>query len=77
MASESSWNYYRDKVNDDANEVIANNYGINNSNTTTSRSLEWKTKMIGRTIDDNNILDTENVVQLKYLNNCLVIFHDQ
>ena len=40
MASESSWNYHRDKVNDDANEVIANNYGINKSNTTTSRSLE-------------------------------------
>ena len=37
MASESLWNYYRDEVNDDANENgDAGNYRINNNMTTTS-----------------------------------------
>ena len=40
MASEISRNYRRDKVNDDANEIIANNISINNSNITTNRSFE-------------------------------------
>ena len=37
MTSESLWNYYRDEVNDDANENgDAGNYRINNNMTTTS-----------------------------------------
>ena len=35
----------------------------------TSKSFEYKTKMLGRTPDDNNSLDTEVVVPLKYLSN--------
>ena len=37
--------------------------------TTTSESLEYKTKLIGSTPDDNNILDAKNVVPLKCLSN--------
>ena len=66
---ESLWNYYRDQINDYANENNdANNYRINNSKTTTSKSDKYKTKIIGRTPNDN-ILNTEVVVPLKYLNN--------
>ena len=37
MTSESLWNYYRDEVNDDANENgDAGNYRINKNMTTTS-----------------------------------------
>ena len=37
MTSESLWNYYRDEVNDDANENgDAGNYRINNNMATTS-----------------------------------------
>ena len=38
MASGSLWNYNRDKVNDAANEIVAN-HRISNSETTTSRSF--------------------------------------
>ena len=45
MTSVSLWNYYRDEVNDDANENnAAGNYRINNK-TTTSKSFEYKTKI--------------------------------
>ena len=56
--SGSLWNYYRDKINDSANENNdANNYRINNNKTTTSKSFEYKTKVICRMLNDNNILD--------------------
>ena len=35
----------------------------------TSKSFEYKTKVIGSTTDDKNILDAEVVVPLKYLSN--------
>ena len=35
MKSGSFWNYYRDEVNDDANENNAGDYRLNNENTTT------------------------------------------
>ena len=67
MTSRSLWNYYRDKVNDDAHENNDNNnYRINNGKTTTSKHFEFKTKIMGRTPGDDNILDTEVVVPLKY-----------
>ena len=65
----SLWNYYRNEINNSANENNnANNYSINNNKTTTSKYFEYKTKIIGRTPNDNNILDTI-VVPLKYLSN--------
>ena len=45
VTSESFWNYYRDQVNDNAyKNNDAGNYRINNNNTTTSKSFEYKTK---------------------------------
>ena len=40
---------------------------INNNKTITSKYLEYKIKIIGRTPD--NLIDTEIVVPLKYLSN--------
>ena len=42
----SSWNYYRDEVNDNANETNTDNYRINNNKTITSKSFEYNTKLI-------------------------------
>ena len=70
MTSRSLRNYYEDEVNDDANENdSAGNYRINNNKTTTSKSFDYKAKIIGSTPADSSRLDTEVVVPLKYLNN--------
>ena len=69
MASGRLWNYYRDEVDDDANENDAANNRINKNKTTTSNSFEYKTKLIGNMPNNNNILDAEVVVPLKYLSN--------
>ena len=62
MTSGNLWNYYRNKINDDANENnAANNNRINNK--TTSKYFEYKNKIVGRTPTDN-ILDTEVFVPL-------------
>ena len=53
MTSGSLWNYYRDEINDFANNDDANNYRIYNNKRTTSKSSEYKTKLIGSTSDDN------------------------
>ena len=58
------WNYYRDEVNDNANENNADNYRIDNSNTLVSKSFEYKAKIMGNTPANNNTLDTEVVVPL-------------
>ena len=64
------WNYYRDEVNDSTNENDdANNYRINNNKTATSKSFEYKTKLIGITPNDNSRLNVEVAVPLKYLSN--------
>ena len=64
------WNYYRDEVNDFASENNdANNFRINNNKTTTSKSFEYKTKLNGSTPNNDNRLDAEVVVPLKYLSN--------
>ena len=65
----SFWNYYRDEVNDDANENNADNYRTNNNKGMTSKSFKYKTKIIESIPDDNNTLDTEVVVSLKYWTN--------
>ena len=69
MTSGHLWNYYRDEINDDANENNAACNKINNSKTTTNKPFEYKTKLIGRTPNKNNILDAKVVVPLKYLIN--------
>ena len=63
------WNYFRDEINDSVNENNdAGNYRMNNK-TMTSKSFAYRTKIIGRTPNDNYILNTEVVVPLKYLSN--------
>ena len=71
ITSESFWNYYRDEVNDSANENNnANNFRINNNKTTRSKSFECKDNLIGSTPDNDGRLDVEVVVPLKNLSNC-------
>ena len=72
MTSGSLWNYHRDKsilVNDNANENNADNYRINKNKTITSNSFEYKRKLIRSTPNDNNTLNADVVVPLKYLSN--------
>ena len=57
-------NYYRDGVNNAANENENNraiDFRINNYKTTTSKSFEYKTKLIGSTPDNASRLNTESV----------------
>ena len=65
MTSEGLWNYYRDEVNDDANENNAARIKINNNKTATSKSFEYKTELIGRTPNNNNILDYRSCCSIK------------
>ena len=58
MTSRSLWNYYRDEINDDAN-VNDNNNRINNK------------KQLWSKPSNNNVLDAELAVPLKYLSNFL------
>ena len=68
--SKSLWKYYRYEVNGYANENSdENNYRKNNNKTTTCKYFKYKTKIIGITPNDNNILDAEVVVPLKYWSN--------
>ena len=69
MTLGSLWNYYEDEVNDSANENnVASNFRINNK-TTTSNSLEYNTKLIGCTPNNDYRLDAEVVVPLTYSSN--------
>ena len=43
MTPGSLWNYYRDKVNDSANEIVANLRVNNNNKTTTNELFEYNT----------------------------------
>ena len=54
MTSGSLRNYYRDRNNDDENDNANNR--INNSKTITSKSFEYKKKVIWKTPDNNNTL---------------------
>ena len=64
----SLFNYCRNEVNDNANENNADNYRINNK-TITGKSFEYKKKLIWSTPNDNNTLNIDIVVPLKYLSN--------
>ena len=63
---EYSGNYSADA---EANEIDHTNNNINNNKTITSKSFEYKTNIIGNTSNNNNVLDTEVAVPLKYLSN--------
>ena len=67
MTSGNLWNYYRDEIYDDEKEN-ENNNKLNNK-TITSKCFKYKTKIIGSTSDNENRLNTEVVVPLKYLSN--------
>ena len=69
MASGGLWNYYRDEINDDANENNADSNKRDNNKTETSKSFEYKTKIIRRAQDNNNTLGTEIVIPLKCFSN--------
>ena len=68
MTSERLWNYYRDEINNDENENDNKNR-LKNNKTIASRSFKYKTKLIGSTPDNENRLNAEFVVSLKYLSN--------
>ena len=67
ITSGSLWNYYRDEINDDANENTNNM--IDNNKTITSKFIEYETKVIRSTPNDNNILDAALAFRKKYLSN--------
>ena len=72
IISGSLWNYCRDEVNDAANENKNNgaiNFRIKNDKTTTSKSSEYKTKLMRSTPDSASGLNVEVVVPLEYLSN--------
>ena len=70
MTSGSVWNYYSDEVNDTANKSNnVSNCKIKNNKTTTSKSFEYKTELIGSTPNNNSRLIAQFVVSLNYLNN--------
>ena len=54
ITSGSLWNYYKDKVNDDANESSHAHIKINNNKTITVKSFEYKTKLIGSMPNNND-----------------------
>ena len=70
LRSGSLWDYYRDELNDSANENNdANNYRINNNKTTACKSFQYKTKLIGSTPNNNSRLNAEVAVPLKHSSN--------
>ena len=71
MISGSLWNYYEDEINDDANENV--NHRTKNNKTITSKYSKCKPKLIERTPADNNTLDVEVIVPLKYLSELNII----
>ena len=68
MTSGNLWYYYRYEVNDSTNEIHDNDSKINH-NKATSKSLEYKKKIIGSTPSNNSKLNTEVVVSLEHLSN--------
>ena len=67
--SGSLWKCYRDKVNGSAKEIGDNDNIINSNIATTSKSFKYNRKVIGRKSDNNNRLNAEVVVLLKYVSN--------
>ena len=72
MTSRRLWNYFIDEVNDDANENKDPNLRINNSETTTIKPVEYKTKITESKLDNDNTLDKGNIFPL----NIRVVFGD-
>ena len=64
MTSGSLWNYYKDEVNDDVNKNGDTGNKINNNKIITSKSFEYKTKLVETTPKNDNILDTKAVFPL-------------
>ena len=76
MTSGSLWSYYRDEINYDENESDNNNINNNNNDNNNNNNInnndnnfKYKTKIIGSAPDNENKLNTEVVVSLKYLSN--------
>ena len=67
MTSGSLWNYYKDEVNDAANENNAANQSIDNNKTTASKSFEYITNIVGKIPAIASRLDTNVALPLKYL----------
>ena len=65
-------NYYRDEINDSGIENNIDGNKINNSKIITSKTFEYKTKIIGRTPNDSNTLKKGVTVHL----NISVVFED-
>ena len=65
MTPGSLWNYYGDNMNDAVDEDVAN-YRINKNKITTSKSLEYNSKIIGSTLVSINLLDAEVFILLKH-----------
>ena len=59
-------------MNDDANENKDPNLRINNSETTTIKPFEYKTKITESKLDNDNTLDKGNIFPL----NIRVVFED-
>ena len=62
LISGSFWNYYRDEINVDENEIDDNDNNINNSKTKASKSFKYETKMAASTPDNINRLNAVVVV---------------
>ena len=63
-------------MNDNANENnAASSYSINIEKTTTTRSFEYKAKIIGSTPINNKTLNKKVVIALKYLRYFLRYIH--
>ena len=62
LISGSLWNYYRDEINVDENEIDDNDNNINNSKTKASKPFKYKTKMAASTPDNINRLNAVVVV---------------
>ena len=66
MTSRNWWNYYRDEVNNSANENNdVNNFRTNNNKTTTTKFFVYKAKLIGRTPNNDCRLNAEFVILFK------------
>ena len=54
MTSGRLWNYYRDRVNDSATEIVAN-LRLNNNQATASKSFEYMTKTSTAALDPQHL----------------------
>ena len=75
MISGSLRNYCRDEVSDDGDKNnAADNYRIIDTKTKTSKSFEYKAKIIRNTPDNNSRLNAKVAVPLKYLSSFWRLF---